>query len=56
MLLVLIKSVCEALLMSTHNICFPGEKRKVFSGYPLVSGVIANEYLQLMFFIEYWVM
>ena len=27
----------EGLQMSTHNICFCGEKRKIFSWYPLLS-------------------
>ena len=27
----------EALLMSTHNICFPREIRKIICGYPLLS-------------------
>ena len=27
----------EALLMSTHNICFLGEIRKILYGYPLLS-------------------
>ena len=27
----------EALLMSTHNICFHEEIRKIFCGYPLLS-------------------
>ena len=29
--------VVEALLMSTHNICFRGEIRKIFTGYPPLS-------------------
>ena len=27
----------EALLMSTHNICFRGEIKKILCGYPLLS-------------------
>ena len=27
----------KALLMSTHNICFCGEIRKIICGYPLLS-------------------
>ena len=30
----------EVLLMSTHNICFHGEIRKVLCGYPLLSGAM----------------
>ena len=29
--------ISEALLMSTHNICFRGEIRKIICGYPLLS-------------------
>ena len=29
--------VTEALLMSTHNVCFHGEIRKILSGYQLLS-------------------
>ena len=50
----------EALLMSTHNICFCREIRKILCGYPLLSVAmqyslevshwgISNEYLQYMF-------
>ena len=31
------KRLTEALLMSTHNICFCGEIRKILCGYPLLS-------------------
>ena len=31
------KRLAEALLMSTHNICFLGEIRKIFTGYPPLS-------------------
>ena len=30
----------EALLMSTHNICFHGEIRKILCGYPFFSGAM----------------
>ena len=30
----------ELLLMSTHNICFCGEIRKILCGYPLISRAI----------------
>ena len=33
-----IRSIGEALLMSTHNICFHGEIRKKICGCPLLSG------------------
>ena len=26
--------------MSTHNICFRGEVRKVFTGYPILTGLM----------------
>ena len=29
--------------MSTHNICFHGEIRKIFYGYPLFSGAVVND-------------
>ena len=32
------KRLGEALLMSTHNICFHAEITKVTCGYPLLSG------------------
>ena len=32
-----IEALIEALLMSTHNICFHGEIRKIFTYYPLLS-------------------
>ena len=28
--------------MSTHNICFPGEIRKIFTGYPPLSRPMHN--------------
>ena len=28
--------------MSTHNICFPGEIRKILCEYPFLSGVMFN--------------
>ena len=31
------KCLSEGLLMSTHNICFRGEIRKILCGYPLLS-------------------
>ena len=31
------KRLSKALLMSTHNICFHGEIRKIFTWYPLLS-------------------
>ena len=31
------KRLAEVLLMSTHNICFHGEIRKIFTGYPPLS-------------------
>ena len=31
------KRLAEALLMSTHNICFHGEIRQIFTWYPLLS-------------------
>ena len=32
-----LKRLVEALLMSTHNICFHGEIRKILCGYSLLS-------------------
>ena len=32
-----LKRLTEALLMSTHNICFCREVRKILYGYPLLS-------------------
>ena len=40
MLWVLIRGLGEALLMSTHNICFRPEIRKILCGYPLLSVAI----------------
>ena len=34
------KHLGEALLMSTHNICFCAEIREILSGYALLSGAV----------------
>ena len=34
------KCLTEALLMSTHNICFHGDIRKLLCGYPLLFGAM----------------
>ena len=34
------KRLAEVLLMSTHNICFHGEIKKILCGYPLLSVAI----------------
>ena len=34
------KHLTDVLIVSTHNICFPGEIRKIFSPYPLLSGAM----------------
>ena len=39
------KHLGEALLMSTHDICFHGEIRKIFFGYHSLSGAL-NKYLE----------
>ena len=36
------KRLTEVLLMSTHNICFRGEIRKILCGYPLLSVAIVS--------------
>ena len=33
-------------LVSTHNICFRGEIRKMIYGYPVLSGAMSAEYAQ----------
>ena len=37
-----LEALAEALLMSTHNICFHGEIRKILCGYPLLSGAMLH--------------
>ena len=36
--------------MSTHNICYLGEIRKILSGYSLLSGTLHGRFSK----IEYW--
>ena len=36
----------EVLLMSTHNICFHREKRKILSGYPFYQSGATNKHLE----------
>ena len=63
MLWVLIRSACEALLMSTHNICFYGEIRKISQNYHpthllnkssdsciTVKGLLQNIYFNTFYF------
>ena len=38
--------------MSTHNICFCGEIRKILCGYPLLS--VAMMYARLYIYTEMW--
>ena len=42
----------EALLISTHNICFCGEIRKIFIGYPPLSRPMGAllQYILFLFF------
>ena len=42
-----LKGLIEALLMSTHNICFRGEMRTVFTWYPLLSIAMQHVLFQL---------
>ena len=37
-----LKRLAEALLMSTHNMCFRGEIRKILCGYTLLSVAMLN--------------
>ena len=39
--------------MSTHNICFPGEIRKILCGYPLLSVTMTFSYLLPDFIKQY---
>ena len=34
--------------MSTHNMCFHGEIRKIFCGYPLLSGALGSTGVMLI--------
>ena len=42
------KCLAEALLMSTHNICFRGEIRKIFTGYPPLARPMRSSVLVLL--------
>ena len=52
----------EALLMSTHNICFRREIRKILCGYPLLSvamclsyrAMFQETYLGILFISDYF--
>ena len=35
--------------MSTHNICFGGDMRKILHGYPILSGAMGSVYLITIF-------
>ena len=51
------KRLAEALLMSTHNICFCGEIRKILCGYLLLTVAMnSNRFLgaSLSIFFSFW--
>ena len=41
--MILFSFLHEACLMSTHNICFRGDKRKILSWYPLLAKVMYQD-------------
>ena len=47
------KHLIEALLMSTHNICFRGEVRKIFTWYPPLSKPIPSYPSYYQIYLKY---